>query len=110
MTILSEGSKSDNVESHNSLRFSFTNIRDLRSNFIDCESFFESNSPDVLALCKTNLDGSIDFGNFPVRGYLPLIRKDSTTHVPCLAVYMKEGLAFARELSLESSADSYSCF
>ena len=44
-----------------------------------CESFLESNSPDILALCETTLDGSIDYGNFSVRGYLPLIRKDSST-------------------------------
>ena len=74
------------------------------------ESFLESNSPDILALCETNLDDSIDSGNFSVRGYLPLIRKDSSTHMHGLAVYVKEGLPFAQELSLENSADSYLCF
>ena len=73
-----KSSKPDNFESHNSLKLSFTNIRGLRSNFVDCESFLESNSPDILALCETNLDDSIDSGNFSVRGYLPLIRKDSS--------------------------------
>ena len=34
----------------NSLKLSFTNIRGLRSNFVDCESFLESNSPDILAV------------------------------------------------------------
>ena len=77
------------------------------SNFVDCESFLESNSPDILALCETNLDDSIDSGNFSVRGYLPLIRKDSSTHMHGLAVYVKEGLPFAWDLSLENSADSY---
>ena len=86
------------------------NIRDLCSNFVDCESFLESNSPDILALCETNLDDSIDSGNFSVRGYLPLIRKDSGTHMHGLAVYVKEGLPFARDLSLENFADSYLCF
>ena len=43
-------------------------------------------------------------------GYLPLIRKDSSTHMHDLAVYVKEGLPFARDLSLENSADSYLCF
>ena len=81
MAILSKACKPDNFESHNSLKLSFTNIRGLRSNFVDCESFLESNSPDVLALCETNLDDSIDSGNFSVRAYLPLIRKDSSTHV-----------------------------
>ena len=71
---------------------------------------FESNSPDILALCETNLDDSIDSGNFSVRGYLPLIRKDSITHMHGLAVYVKEGLPFAWDLSLENSADSYLCF
>ena len=102
--------KPGNFESHNCLKLTFTNIGGLRSNFVDCESFLESNSPDVLALCETNLDDSIDSGNFSVRGYLPLIRKDSITHMHGLAVYVKEGLPFARDLSLENSADSYLCF
>ena len=110
MAILSKACKPDNFESHNSLKLSFANIRGLRSNFVDCESFLESNSPDILALCETNLDDSIDSGNFSVRGYLPLIRKDSSTHMHGLAVYVKEGLPFVRDLSLENSADSYLCF
>ena len=80
------------------------------SNFVDCRSFLESNFPDILTLCERNLDDSIDSGNFSVRGYLLLIRKDSSTHMHGLAVYVKEGLPFARDLSLENSADSYLCF
>ena len=106
MAILSEGCGPDNFEPHNSLKLSFTNIRDLRSNFIECESFPESNSPDILALCETNLDDSTDSGNFSVRGYLPLIRKDSITRMYGLAVYVKEGLPLARDLSLENSGFS----
>ena len=64
-------------------------------------------SPDILALCETNLDESIDCGNFSVRGYLPLIRKGYGTCMHGLAVYMKEGLPFAWDLSLGNSADSY---
>ena len=110
MTILLKACKPDNFESHNSLTLSFTNIRELRSNFVDCEYFLESNSPDIPAVCKTNLDDSIDSDNFSVRDYLPLIRKDSGTHIHGLAVYVKEGLPFARDLSLENSVDSYLCF
>ena len=110
MAILSKACKPDNFQSHNSLKLSFTNTRDLHSNFVDYESLLESNSPDILALYETNLDDSIDSGNFSVRGYLPLIRKDSSTHMHGLAVYVKEGLPFAQDLSLENSADSYSCF
>ena len=106
MAILSKACKPDNFESHNSLKLSFTNIRGLRSNFVDCESFLESNSPDILALCETNLDDSIDSGNFSVKSYLPLIQEDSSTHMHGLAVYLKEGLPFAWDVSLENSADS----
>ena len=83
------------------------NIRGLRSNFVDCESFLELNSPDILALCETNLDDSVDSGNISVRGCLPLIQKDTIIHVHGLAVYVKEQLPFAWDLSLEHSADSY---
>ena len=48
MAILSKACKPDNFESHNSLKLSFTNIRGLCSNFVDFESFLESNSPDIL--------------------------------------------------------------
>ena len=81
MAMLSKGCKPDRFESHNSLTLSFTNIRGLRSNFVECKSFLESNSPGILALCETNLDDSINSGNFSVRGYLPLIRKDSITYI-----------------------------
>ena len=73
MAILSKACTPDTSESCNALKFSFTNIRGLCSDFVDCKSFLESNSPDILALCETNLDCSIDAGNFYVRGYLPLI-------------------------------------
>ena len=64
-------------------------------NFVDCKSFLESKSPDIFALCEANLDDSIDSGNFYVRGYFPLIRKDSITDMHGLAVCVKEGLPFA---------------
>ena len=110
MAILSKACKPDNFELHNSLKLTFTNIRGLLSNFVDFESFLESNSPDTFAPCETSLDDSIDSGNFSVRGYLPLIRKDYSTHMHRLAVYVKAGLPFARNLSLENSANSYLCF
>ena len=86
MAILSKACKPDNFESHNSLKLSFTNIRGLHSNFVDCESFVESNSSDILALYETNLDD--------------LIQKDSKTHIHGLAVYVKEGLPFVRDFLL----------
>ena len=107
MTILSKVCKPNNFESHNSLKLSFTNIWGLHSNFVYCESFLESNSPDILALREANLDDSNDSGNFSVGGYLPLIQKDSGNHMHCLTVYLKEGLPFEQDLSLQNSADSY---
>ena len=101
--ILSKGCKPDNFEPLNFLKHSFMNIWGVCSNFVEYESFLESNSRDILGLCETNLDDSIDSGNFSGRGYLPLIQKDSITHMYGLAVYVKEGLSFAQDLSLENS-------
>ena len=56
-----------------------------------------------MALCETNLEDLIDSGNFSVTSYLRLLRKDSITHMHGLAVYVKQGLPFAQDLSLEKS-------
>ena len=98
MARLSKGCKADNFEPYNSLKLSFTNIRGPHSNLVKCESFLESSSPDILVLCETNLDDST--GNFSVRDYLPLIRKYCITPMHGLAVYVKEVLPFAQNLSL----------
>ena len=71
MAILSKECKPDNFELHSPLKLNFLNIWGLSSNFV--VSFIESNSPDILDLCETNLDNSIDSGNFSVTRYLPLI-------------------------------------
>ena len=94
----------------NSLKLIFTNISGLRSNFFECKYFLESNSPGIPAICETKLDDSVDSGNFSARGYIPLIRKDSISYMHGLAVYVKEGLPLARDLSLKNSAGSYLCF
>ena len=62
--------KDVNQTNFNSRKLIFTNIRGLSSNFVDFESFVDSNSADILALRDTNLDDSIDSGNFTVRGCL----------------------------------------
>ena len=66
---------------------------------------FKIQTPLTFLLCETNLDDSIGSSNFSVRGYLPLIRKDSSTHIHGLTVYVKEELPFVWDLSLENSAD-----
>ena len=67
MAILSKGCKLDSFEPHNSVKLRFINIWGLCSNFVECESFLESKFLDILALFETNLDDSIDSGNFSVR-------------------------------------------
>ena len=44
----------------------------------------------TLLLCETNVDDSIDSGNFSVSGSLPLVRKDSATHIHGFVVYVKK--------------------
>ena len=88
MAILSKGCKPDNFESHNSLKLSFTNIQGLHLNFVECESILKSNSPDILTLCETNLDDYIGSSNFSVRGYVPLIRKDTVTLMYLVSQFM----------------------
>ena len=58
-----------NFESNNSLKLSFTNIWGVHLNFVYYETFSQSNTADILALCETNLDDSIDSGNFSLSGY-----------------------------------------
>ena len=104
------GCKPDNFQPYKSLKLSFINIQGLHSNFAECESFLELNFTDIIALCETHLDDSTDSGNFSARGYLPLIQKDSITHMHGIIVYVREGLPFAWNLSLKNSVDSYLCF
>ena len=110
MAILWKACKADNFELNNSLKLSFTNIRGICSNFVDCKTFLGSNPPEIFALCEANLDDSIDPGSLSVKGNLSVIQKNSSTHMHDLAVFVKEGLPFAWDLSLENSADSYLCF
>ena len=88
MTISSKACKPDSFELHNSLSLALRIFKAF-----------------IQILLIVNLSS-----NFSVRGYFPLTRKDSSTHMHGLTVYVKEGLPFARDLSLENSADSYLCF
>ena len=110
MAILSKRHKQDIFESHKSLKLYITNIWGLCSDLLGCESFLESNSCDILALYERNMDDLIDSGNFSVSGYIHLIQKDSVTHLHGFAVYVKEGLPFGCDLSLENYVHSYFVF
>ena len=110
MAILSKAYKRGIFKLLNPLKLSFTNIRHLCSNFVDCLSFLEPNSHDILSLCETNLDCSINYGNLFVRGYLPVIRQDSNTHMHvCIFshfIWRRDFLLHRNYLS-KTPADSY---
>ena len=91
MTILSKACKPDNFEWHDSLK-----------------AFIQ-----ILLIVNLSLNQTLLTFLLCVRKTyttLPLIRKDSRTHMHGLTVYVKEGLPFARGLCLENSADSYLYF
>ena len=76
------------------VKLRFTHFQGLCSNLFPCEPFLESSSPDILDLCETNLEDPMGSSNFSVRGHLPLVQKDSLTHMFGLTVNRKEGLSF----------------
>ena len=53
MAILPKVLKSDNFKLQNSIEVSFTNIEGHRSNFFGCESFLNSNSPDIPSMTNS---------------------------------------------------------
>ena len=108
MAILSKACKPDNFESHNSLKLSFANIRGLCSNFVACKFFLESNSP-WHSCSAWDKPGWLNWFLCEMWDLL-LIQKASSTHMHGLAVYMKEGVPFAQDVSLETSSGSYYCF
>ena len=109
MAMLSKGCKPDHFESYNSLKLSFTTIWYLHSNFVECPCC------PWIKLCWSSCSmwdklGWLNwFWQILCKVYLPLIWKDSITHRLGLAVYVKEELLFARDVSLENSVDSYWC-
>ena len=107
MVILSKGCKPDNFNFDKSLKLNSANIQGRRSNFVECEFFLKlswhcCSMWDKLGWLKW-------FWQFFCKGigYLPLIWKDSISPMHGLAVYVKEGLPFAQDLSLENYVGSY---
>ena len=96
IAILSKGCKPDNFESHNS--HTLTNIRGLCSNLVECESFLESNFPDIVAW----------FWQFLCDGLSSFTPKEL-----CYSYAWSCSLCKGRtgqDLYLENSTDSYFCF
>ena len=96
--------------SPSSLNLSFTNIRGLRSNFSFVESYLLQSSPDLIALCETNLSSAVSSCGYLVDGYLPLIRKDSNSHMLGLGIYIHKNSPSSRKTRFESTDYSFMCF
>ena len=95
---------------HNSLNFGFTNIWGIRSDFDGSESLLESKFPNILALCETNLEDTIDSENVSVGGYPSLFRKYCVTHMHGLVLWGHPWGTFARRggrWSSENRTSSY---
>ena len=109
MALLSKGCKPGNFQLHNCLKLSFNNIWGLHSNFVDCKSFLDLNSLEILTPCEPNLDDSIDSANL-CEVLSSFNQKDSANHMDGLAVYVKVGLPFTWDLSLENAENTYLYF
>ena len=104
MAILLKRCKPDNFESHNSLKLRFRNIWGLRSSFVN----LYLNQTFLVFLLYVRQTWMTQL-SLPISLWV-VIRKDSFTHMHGLAVYVKEGLPFAWDVSIENSTDSYLCF
>ena len=69
----------------------------------NCKFFLGSDYPGILALCKTNVEDSVNSSNLSLRGYSPSIQKYFVIHEHFLAVYVKEDFHFECDSSLENS-------
>ena len=106
MTILSKGCKPDNFKSHNLVLWIFRAFfRVLLNVNLSLNQTLLTLLPYARQTWMTQFILVIS-----VRGYLPLIRKDSAIRIHGLEVYVKEGLPFALDVSLENSADSHLYF
>ena len=94
------------------LNICYSNVRGLRTNFPEVQTFLSNKSPDILALCETGLNESIPDCEFDVPGFSRLISKHDhlNRHMHGLGVYIKEGLPCARETSHEEINSPYMCF
>ena len=90
------------------LRFSFSNVRGLRTNYDQVSHFLQSKSPDLLALSETKLDSSVSSDDFTPSGYT-FHRLD---RAPChgLALFAKTSLPLRRIKDSEDSRHEYLAF
>ena len=101
MAKLSKARKPDNFESH---KLALPIFEVFVRISLDVNLSFNIALLTFLLYVKTDLDDSIDYGNFSLRDYLLLIRKDSVTYIHGLTVCVKDVLSLSRDLPLENCA------
>ena len=107
---ISKGHKPDNFELHNCLQLRRANIQDLPSNFVECESFLELNSPDIPGLCEKKLDDSIDSWQYVCEG-LSSFNPKGFCHSYTGSCTLCEGRTlFCKGLTIRKLFDSYLSF
>ena len=109
MAILLKGCKPDNFESHNLSKTYFYKYLWLSFEFCWMGIFPWIKLSWHSGSMWDKLGWLNWFWQFLFDQLSSLIRKNSITHMYGLAVYLKEVLPFALDLSLESSTDSYLC-
>ena len=94
------------------LKLSFTNIMPFCLNFLDCESFLESNSPDILALCETDLVCETNYVSQLILAmtlwWLPSFNLKEN-YLPLICSLCERGVSFFMELIFEKLYE-FVCF
>ena len=90
------------------LKFSFSNVRGLRSNYDEVSRFLQTKSPDLLALSETKLDSSVQSSEFTPDGYTFHRLDKSSSHG--LALFAKSTLPLRRSKVSEDPRHEYLAF
>ena len=90
------------------LKFSFSNVRGLRSNYDEVSRFLQIKSPDLLALSETKLDSSVQSSEFTPDGYTFHRLDRSSSHG--LALFAKTSLPLRRLRESEDPRHEYLAF
>ena len=97
--------KPGNQKSPKPLKIAYTNVRGIRSNWNQVEAFAHRSTPDIFALCETNLNPLVSDSDVSLvkYGYLPVekYRKDSSINMHGLIIYVRDNLPITRDESLE---------
>ena len=102
MTVSKLRTNSQAAKNKTPLSLSFSNVRGLRGNFSQVESFLHLRKPHIFALSESKLDSSVLSSDISVPNYL-IHRLDSAPSHG-LIVYAQESLAISRLQALENTS------